>query len=547
MTHPARTLLITAPLLLFFFFSDVPHAAGGETLYNGIQLPDHWPPRPEQFAREEPVTPPWLVDPPGVIPIDVGRQLFVDDFLIEETTLERTFHQPVYHPACPVLRAETPWEHHRARDIPFAAPFSDGVWHDPGDDLLKMWYMAGTGLTFGYATSEDGIRWQRPTLFPERAGGENILLLEPISRDSSTVWLDLNETDPSRRFKMMYYRAGLQMRVSPDGIDWSESLGAPGPASDRNTFFYNPFRNVWVYSIRLGGGRGVGRARYYFESTEFGVPLWENRNDLSRWACADRLDRVKEIEYTDELPDLYNLDATPYESLMLGLFSIHAKVAEGNRPKINYVTLGYSRDGFHWHRPDRRPFLDVSEDDTAWNYGNVQSAGGGCLVMGDKLYFYCSGRNSGRTPDDGTGGSTGLAILRRDGFASVDAGPQGGTLTTRPLTFTGRHLFVNTDCPAGSLRAELLDRDGQPIAPFTLENSVSLKEDAVLAEMTWKGVTDLSALAGKTVRVRFHLQNGSLYSFWVSPETTGASHGYVAAGGPGFTGHRDTVGQTPPQ
>mgnify|MGYP006908271454 CR=1 FL=1 len=65
--------------------------------------------------------------------------------------------------------------------------------------------------------------------------------------------------------------------------------------------------------------------------------------------------------------------------------------------------------------------------------------------------------------------------------------------------------------------------------------------------MTWKGVTDLSALAGKTVRVRFHLQNGSLYSFWVSPETTGASHGYVAAGGPGFTGHRDTVGQTPPQ
>ena len=137
--------------------------------------------------------------------------------------------------------------------------------------------------------------------------------------------------------------------------------------------------------------------------------------------------------------------------------------------------------------------------------------------MGDNLDLVCMGRNSGRTPDDGTGGSTGLAILRRDGFASVDAGPQGGTLTTRPLTFTGRHLFVNTDCPAGSLRAELLDRDGQPIAPFTLENSVSLKEDAVLAEMTWKGATDLSALAGKTVRVRFHLQNGSLYSFWVSP------------------------------
>ena len=57
------------------------------------------------------------------------------------------------------------------------------------------------------------------------------------------------------------------------------------------------------------------------------------------------------------------------------------------------------------------------------------------------------------------------------------------------------------------------------------------------------GADDLSALAGKPVRFRFHLRNGSLYSFWVSPETSGASHGYVAAGGPGFTGPADTVGQ----
>ena len=34
---------------------------------------------------------PYLVHPPEIIPIDVGRRLFMDDFLIEETTLERTF------------------------------------------------------------------------------------------------------------------------------------------------------------------------------------------------------------------------------------------------------------------------------------------------------------------------------------------------------------------------------------------------------------------------------------------------------------------------
>ena len=40
----------------------------------------------------------------------------------------------------------------------------------------------------------------------------------------------------------------------------------------------------------------------------------------------------------------------------------------------------------------------------------------------------------------------------------------------------------------------------------------------------------------------FHLTSGKLYAFWVSPQANGASHGYVAAGGPGFKGPTDTVG-----
>ncbi|HEX7282747.1 MAG TPA: hypothetical protein VF239_11870, partial [Vicinamibacterales bacterium] len=54
-----------------------------ETLYNGIVLPQPWPPRRQQLSPTA-VRPPYLSSPPGVISIDVGRQLFVDDFLIEE-------------------------------------------------------------------------------------------------------------------------------------------------------------------------------------------------------------------------------------------------------------------------------------------------------------------------------------------------------------------------------------------------------------------------------------------------------------------------------
>jgi len=45
------------------------------------------------------------------------------------------------------------------------------------------------------------------------------------------------------------------------------------------------------------------------------------------------------------------------------------------------------------------------------------------------------------------------------------------------------------------------------------------------------------------VRFRFELENGSLYAFWVSQDETGRSDGYVAAGGPGYTGPIDTVGR----
>ena len=49
-------------------------SVAGETLYNGIVLPDKWPPRIDAMFPG-PTTPPYLKSPPAVIPIDVGRQL----------------------------------------------------------------------------------------------------------------------------------------------------------------------------------------------------------------------------------------------------------------------------------------------------------------------------------------------------------------------------------------------------------------------------------------------------------------------------------------
>ncbi len=165
-----------------------------ETLYNGIELPAAWPPKIKAIPTD-PVTPPYLKSPPAVIPIDVGRQLFVDDFLIAETTLKRTFHTPKEHPDNPLVKPDTAWEKKGKGGM--AMVFSDGVWYDPKDRLYKMWYLAGGGSGTCYATSEDGLKWTKPELDVRK--GTNIV--QPDPRDSGTVWLDLEEKDPKRRYK----------------------------------------------------------------------------------------------------------------------------------------------------------------------------------------------------------------------------------------------------------------------------------------------------------------------------------------------------------
>ena len=127
-------------------------------------------------------------------------------------------------------------------------PFSDGVWFDPADGHFKMWYMAGYSGRTALALSDDGMTWRRPAL--DVVPGTNIVFDE--LRDSSTVWLDHLERNPQLRFKMMVYVQGgrrLRRFCSPDGVHWT-AAGFGGPSGDRSTFFYNAFRNVWVYSIR---------------------------------------------------------------------------------------------------------------------------------------------------------------------------------------------------------------------------------------------------------------------------------------------------------
>lgn len=512
--------------------------ASGELLYNGIQLPLPWPPHPSHPSGKTDKLPPHLALPPAIIPIDIGRQLFVDDFLIEHTTLQRSLHRPEWHAANPVLKPDKPWE--RQSSPPTAAPFSDGVWWDSKDSLFKLWYMAGHRHATCLAISKDAIAWQKCDLGV--VPGTNIV--HSGDRDSASVWLDPEEPDPQRRFRL--YRTHreeiggkgewrFQIHLSADGVHWSDTTGTTNTIYPRSTVFWNPFRKVWVFGLRKDSSTAVGRCRRYFECPEGVSDATKQATEYSWWAAADALDLLRED--TRSQPQLTNLDCVAYESVILGLFTIFRGAADPatGRPELNDVCIGFSRDGFHFERPDRKPFLAMSEKANAWNWGNVQSAGGGCLIVGDKLHFYASGR-SAPSPEAPEGEvSTGVATLRRDGFASMDAGQTDGTLTTRLLKFTGKHLFVNLSAPAGEFRVEVLSENGEVIAPFTLEKCMPLIGDFTKQRVRWNGVADLGSLTGRALKFRFTLRNGKLYAFWTSSSELGQSGGYLAAGGPGFS------------
>lgn len=520
----------SAGFCLMFF---VTSANAAEMLYNGIDF--------EMTKREltkEPMPVPYLDTPPTVIPIDVGRQLFVDDFLIDDSTATRTYHNATYWPDNPVLKPDRPWESIDRDGVvtPTAMVFSDGVWYDPADKLFKMWYMGGYCQTTCYATSSDGIVWEKPLL--DVVPDTNIV--HPANRDSSVVWLDLFEKDPAQRYKLGMYRDGhMTLHVSADGIHWVDA-GVSGDVGDRTTFHYNPFRSVWVFDLRDYEPGGIGRYRRYWEAPGFvEAAQWGDVKNAPFWIGASIHDPAR-VDLNTPC-ELYNLDVVAYESLMIGLFSIW-RGQPSDRAKPNELCIGFSRDGFHWQRPTHEPFVPVSERYGDWNWANIQSAGGCCLVVDDQLRFYVSGRAG--VPGSKNSGvcATGIATLRRDGFASLDAGEDAAIVTTRPLRFSGTCLFINADASEGEVRVEALNEAGDVVAPYAAAACTPFTGNSTRARITWDGAADLAPLAGTPVRLRFHLRNARLFSFWVSPDERGASHGYVAAGGPGFTGPTDTAG-----
>jgi hypothetical protein len=142
----------------------------------------------------------------------------------------------------------------------------------------------------------------------------------------------------------------------------------------------------------------------------------------------------------------------------------------------------------------------IQRGDEIWQYGTVRFTEHGGALYG------------GVEHEGGYFDSLLRLVQRLDGFVSLDAGATKGSATTRPLIFGGNGLTLNV-AAKGSARVALLDEAGKALPGFGLLDCDPIRVDSVRHVVTWKGRSDVTALAGKPVSLQFELANAKLYAF----------------------------------
>ena len=409
--------------------------------------------------------------------------------------------------------------------------YTFGLLRAPDDpDPARQWKLLVSG----------GPRGTQVTL-PYRNSPQGGLLL-PVQGLGQVHWPGGTTHDESKPAHGCLYR----FLTSEDGLRWTGSIdtclpkgpavfqapdGRPIGISDVVRVRWDPKLNKYIANVKFFIGPDLqvtpachtGRVMAMCES-----------DDLIHWS-SPRVYAYPDGEDTKQpgMWGIYEADGFPYESMWLNPFSMtwyHPATREESRKrnlmpsrpfvKRNRIHLAGSRDGRHWYYlGDRRPFIDWGPEGS-WKphylrMTNVDTVGGP-LVKDDELWFYYMGQNI-----DGPKGTwqsfTGLTILRRDGFASLNAGDESGIVITRPLVFEGEgKLFVNADVGAnGYVRASVVAEDGSAIEGFCEDDCRAVCTDLTRSRVGWGGNATLATLKDRYVRLAFHLENAKLYSFWI--------------------------------
>ena len=467
------------------------------------------------------------------------RQLFVDDHGVAEVeNLVRTLHQPSKKGA--VIRpdftrgqrnVQTRSGPHWNPELKAFRIVAEGRWYESVDGL--HWTPAGADLEpeemvprahvlYDPADPDKGRRFKGIT--------SHVVNLETGRR----VQHSSERVDPEGKpWPGLRFERFLDFLVSSDGIEWSR-LDARLSSFDEWNLSYDGLGAQYILCFKKTGTYG----RSHMISTS---PDFENWSEPVLAIQADDLDqelgrlhieeflRSANADYLKPFPgtpewqwqnvDIYNAGVFRYEGVFLALPAIyHARGERWSSHTLRFtlIQLWCSRDLHNCERvADRRAFIPWSPMHSGAYDLNKNLPPSYPLVRGDELWFYYSGRKESSVyPDpDPDIGAICLAVLRRDGFISLDAAGEEGRVLTEPFAAPGGELWVNVDVrkaggAAGFLRAEVLGDGGEVLAA-----SVPIDADRPRVQVSWRE-GGMAEHAGKAVRLRFTLKGARFYSYW---------------------------------
>jgi len=480
--------------------------------------------------------------PSAVVDIGSRRELFIDDYLIDELKgAELRLHPPVDRGRA--FDFDKPWEGE------FSAYVT--ILHTVGKyqalyrgSSARGARNTGDHQVLCYAESPDGVHWTKPELdlFPQGdVAKTNIVLANasPVTHNFSPFIDTRPGVDPQERYKGVggYHQTGLEAYTSPDGIHWTRRGDKPvltkedvGFVEGSNGIVFDsqnvPFwsqregKYVLFYRVYKDKKRRIARV----ESDDF--VTWE-RPQLMEYQRRGEPAVIEEL-YTNQTHPYYrapHIYVSTAARFMLGRRVLTPEQAKaiGVDPKYfndtSDAVLMTNRDGATYDRTFMEAFVAPGIGAENWTSRTNYPALNVVQTGPTEMSAYVN-QNYGQPTSHLRRYS-----LRLDGFASVRAGYDGGEMTTRPLMFTGDGLFLNfATSAAGSVRVEVQNEAGEPLPGFALEDCTEIIGNELDRPVEWRGGA-VGRWAGTPVRLRLVMKDADLYAL-----RFGASTGADAGG-----------------
>ena len=475
------------------------------------------------------------------------RQLFLDDADISSVDgLQTTMHRPDKKGA--VIRSDPYMALRAGRDDgPAYRPQTRTapVW-DAEAELWKFWTIgakldADNGRS-SYHESRDGLHWYQPNVgqleFQGSRDNNHVAIPTDSKRTSEVLGVvyDASDPDPARRFKaisfIMVPDHAVIFAVSPDGIVWRRHDAPPILSGDEPNFSFDAANYQFIATVKVRGPHGRSHALttskdfQHWSEPELVFHADDEDQELAREVIARRLANPALQQTVVNHPeehgvDVYNFSISRYESRYIGFASMFHHVGRSvdgrNHDGFHHVQLASSQDMYTWQRQgSREPFIDSSPLGGG-AYDTLQMLGPSSpVIRDDELWFYYTGVKFRRPPQhwDQDHAAICLATLRRDGFVSLDAGEEGGSMVTEPFNWEGERLFLNTVADEGVITVEVLDGDSRPLPGYGAQDATGVRANSVRKPVVWRERSLMPDPASGPIRLRISLTNAQLFSYW---------------------------------